>query len=279
VVKNVHHFRLAAEVPGRTGAVAVAALALVPLAVFAARRRWGAYVLGGAVAVLLLMLVPDLFVRFSNAVSLSQSRRAAGFLPFAIAFAGGLALVMRSVWLLPLAFVAGLALEHYWPGDFAYGLDRGGPGAVTWFALVAGAAALVLGIVLAREHPKERWTLGALAAILFVLPVAWHGFSRWTPLNATDRTALPPALARQLRRLPPGAVVIAAPSVSYEIAAAAPVYVVAAPVPHVANTRANDPNARVREVQRWLATGDPAIPRRYGATWAVRGGRLIRLPS
>ena len=40
VVSSVHHFRLAAEVLGRTGAVAVAALALVPFAGFAARRRW-----------------------------------------------------------------------------------------------------------------------------------------------------------------------------------------------------------------------------------------------
>jgi hypothetical protein len=73
--------------------------------------------------------------------------------------------------------------------------------------------------------------------------------------------------------------VIASPRVSYEIAAAAPVYVVAAPPPHVANTKANDPYTRVDEVNRWLATGDPAIPRRYGATWAVRGGRLIPLRS
>ena len=98
VVHSVHSFRLAAEVPGRTGAVAIAALALVPLAGLAAKRRWGAFVLGGTVCVLALMLVPELFVRFSNAVSLSQSRRAAGFVPFAFAFAGGLALLMRTVW-------------------------------------------------------------------------------------------------------------------------------------------------------------------------------------
>jgi hypothetical protein len=279
VVTSVHHFRLAAEVPGRTGAVAVAALALTPLAFFAAKRRWGAFVLGGTVAVLALMLVPDLFVRFSNEVSLSQSRRAAGFVPLAFALAGGLALVARSVWLLPFAFLAGAALEHRWPGDFSYGLSEGGPGQVTWFALVAGAAALGLGLVLARQRPKERWTLGALAACLFVLPVAWHGFSSWTPLNRTDRTALAPALVRRLRQLPPGSVVIASPRVSYEIAAAAPVYVVAAPAPHVANTKANDPYRRVDEVNRWLVTGDPEIPRRYGAAWAVRGGRLIPLRS
>ena len=77
--------------------------------------------------------------RFSNAVSLSQSRRAAGFIPFAFAFAGGLALLARTVWVLPFALLAGFLLERQWPGDFAYGLRHGGPGAVTWFALIAGA--------------------------------------------------------------------------------------------------------------------------------------------
>ena len=48
----------------------------------------------------------------------------------------------------------------------------------------------------------------------------------------------------------------------------------------LADTRANDPGARVKEVAHWLATGDPAIPRRYGATWAVtKDGRLIHLRS
>ena len=80
--------------------------------------------------------------------------------------------------------------------------------------------------------------------------------------------------------MPPRAVVIAPPETSYRILAAAPVYVVAAPLAHVANTKANRPDARVRTSTRWLATGDPAIPRRYGATWAVRkDGRLYRLPS
>jgi hypothetical protein len=280
VVKSVHHFRLAAEVPGRTGAVAVAALALVPLAGLAARRRWGALVLGGTVAVLALMLVPELFVRFSNAVSLSQSRRAAGFVPFAFAFAGGFALLARSVLLVPLGLVAGIVLEQKWPGDFAYGLRHGGPGAVTWFALVGGAVVLVAGLVFARDRPKERYGLAALAAALFVLPVAAHGFARWSPLTPTDKDALSPALRQELKRVPPGAVVIADPTVSYEILALFPVYAVAAPVAHVADTRSNNPKVRVKEVAHWLATGDPAIPRRYGATWAVtKDRRLIHLRS
>ena len=57
------------------------------------RRRWAAYVVGGSLAVLAVMLVSALFTPFADAVSLSQARRAAGFLPFAFAFAGGAAVI------------------------------------------------------------------------------------------------------------------------------------------------------------------------------------------
>src|SRR5439155_27195479 len=88
-------YHLAAEVVVRTGAIAIAALALAPLAAFAARRRWAALVAGGTALVLALELWPLLFPHFSNLVSLSQSRRAAGFVPFSLAFAGGLAVLHR----------------------------------------------------------------------------------------------------------------------------------------------------------------------------------------
>ncbi|HZQ02947.1 MAG TPA: hypothetical protein VFA88_02895 [Gaiellaceae bacterium] len=274
---STHHFRVAPALVGRSGAVAVAGLTLVPLAALAARRRWSAFVLGGSVAILALELVPTLFVHFSELVSLSQSRRAAGFVPFAFALAGGLALLARTVLVLPAALAAGIVLELQWPGDFVYGLRHGGPGAVTWWAFVGGAVALATGLFFRRRDVLERHTRAALAATLFVLPVAVHGFSQWTPLYPSDVFALPPAIARQVRSLPPRSVVIAAPRPSYRIAADAPVYVVDAPAVHVANTNANRPYERIRDVERWLKTGDPAIPRRYGATWAYRNGRLYRL--
>jgi hypothetical protein len=56
------------------------------------------------------------------------------------------------------------------------------------------------------------------------------------------------------------------------------VYIVASPVSHVANTTANRPYARVRAVQHWVLTNDPSVARRYDATWAIRKGRLYRLP-
>jgi hypothetical protein len=274
---SVHHYRLVPGLVGRSGAVAVAALAVVPLAAFAARRRWSAYVLGGTVSILALMLVPALFTHFSDLVSLSQSRRAAGFVPFAFAFAGGLALLARSVLVLPAALVAGIALQLLWPGDFSYGLSHGGPDVVTWFAFVGGAIAIVVGIFF-RSRVVEEWPgRAAFAAFLFVLPVAVHGFSRWSPAHPSDPDALSPQIAQALRAVPARAVVIAPVKMSYRISAAAPVYVVASPIVHVANTNSNRPYDRVRDVQHWLATGDPSVPRKYGATWAVRHGRLYRL--
>ncbi len=280
VVHSPDSYRLVAGAVGRSGAVAVAALALVPIAGLAVRRRrWAAFVLGGTIVVLALMLLPELFARFSDAVSLSQSRRAAGFVPFAFAFAGGLALLMRSAYLVPLALVAGIVLQREWPGDFDYGLRHGGPGIVTWWALAGGAAALALGLVLKLPPIRERHWHGAAAAVLFVLPIAVHGFRHWTPRLPSDPQALSPELVRELRDVPPRAVIIAPLQTSYRILAAAPVYVVAAPPTHVADTKANRPYGRAKDVERWLATGDPAIPRAYGATWAVGNGRLYRLPS
>jgi hypothetical protein len=277
-VWSLHRFRITPELLGRAGPVAVAGLLLVPLAALAARRRWSAFVLGGTVAILALMLVPTLFVRFSDATSLSQARRAAGFVPFAYALAGGLALLGRTRLVLPAALAAGILAERQWPGDFVYGLRHGGPALATWVAFVGGIAGIVVGLVWFRRRDVREWPArAAVAAALFVLPIAVHGFRRWTPLTTTDAYALSPAVRAELRRVPAGAVVIASPQISYGLAAAAPVYVVAAPPPHVANTRANRPYARVRDVQRWLATGDPAVLRRYHPTWAVKHGRLYRL--
>ncbi|HVM68438.1 MAG TPA: hypothetical protein VM204_01210, partial [Gaiellaceae bacterium] len=95
-------YRLAPAVFGRSGAVAVAALLLLPLAGLALRRRWAAWVLGGSLAVFAVLLVPPLFVLLSDATSISQSRRAAGFLPFAFAFAGG--------WLVLAAYLRALVV-------------------------------------------------------------------------------------------------------------------------------------------------------------------------
>src|SRR5207244_424525 len=77
-----------------------AALAVVPLAGLARRSRWAAFVLGGTVPLLALALWPRLFVHFAHVVSISQARRAIGFLPLPYAFAGGAAVLGRLLGLL-----------------------------------------------------------------------------------------------------------------------------------------------------------------------------------
>ena len=280
VISGPHHFRLAPEVLGRTGAVAVAALFLLPLTALAIRRRWGQYVLGGSLLILLLMEVPWLFVHLSDVASLSQARRAAGFAPLPFAFAGAFALAARRFIALPAALAAGIVLQLAWPGDFGVGLRNGGPALATWVALIGGFAALAAVLVLRPPPPRERHGLACAAAALFVLPVVVHGFAHWSPRNPSDPEALSARLVHNLRtRVPEGAVVIAPVRTSYEVAAIAPVYVVAAPATHVANTNANDPYRRIRDIHRWIATHDPAIAHRYGATWEILSGRLGRVPS
>ena len=278
VVSSDRHFRLAAEVFGRSGAVAVAALILLPLTGLALRRRWAAFALGGTLIVLFLTLVPWVFVHVSAAVSLSQSRRLAGFIPFPFVLAGGAALVARRASVLPLAFVAGIVLERLWPGDFGYRLQHGGPALATWIAVVGGTVALFGGLALRRSPVREHHVLGFLAVCAFVLPVYVHGLWHWSPAPKSDPLALSPRLVHNLRtKVPKGAIVLAPLKTSYRVAASAPVYIVAAPVVHVANTKANDPYGRAQAVRHWVLTDDPRVAKRYGATWAIRGGRLYPL--
>jgi hypothetical protein len=265
-------YRLAPEVLGRSGAVAVAALLAVPLAGLAASRRWAAFVLGGFVVVLVLMLVPDLFTRFSDAVSISQARRAAGFVPFGFAVAGGAAVLARLLWIgaLPVGLAAGIAFQLVYPGDFGYALTEGGPALVTWIALAGGAAGLLAGMFLSRLGGYDH--VGAIAAAtagLAVLPVALHGFTHWDERPATGKE-LTHGLVQALRtEVPERAVVFSDDATSYRIAAFASVYVAVAPPGHVADTKANRPYRRRDDAKAFFRTGDLAIPRRYGATWIV----------
>jgi hypothetical protein len=215
--------------------------------------------------------VPTLFVRFTDAVSVSQARRAAGFVPLPFAFAGGIAVLAGLArWLvLPAALAAGIALQLAWPGDFGYRFGGGGPSLATWIAAAGGAAALVVFAVLRRPRLEEaRGPLVALAAALFVVPVAWHGLARLDPPRQGRQ--LPEGLVRALREdVPRGDVVFGDTETSFLVAAEAPVYVAAAPPPHVADTTPNHPYDRARDMHRFLRHGGLAIPQRYGAGWIL----------
>jgi hypothetical protein len=265
-------YRLAPDMLSRSGAVAIAALAFIPLVGLSVRRRWAGFVLGGSLAVLLLMLVPMFFEALADTVSLSQARRAAGFLPFAFAFAGGWAVLARlfGVAVLPLAFVAGVALQLEYPGDFTLRLERGGgPAALAWFALLGGVAAFAVGVRLPRHLPDRRRVLGGLAALVFVLPVAVDAATEWSPAESRRPSPLTPGLVQALRELPEGSVVFSDLETSYRIGAVAPVYVAANPPAHVADTEDNMPYERRDDVKRFLRTGDLAIPESYDFDFLV----------
>jgi hypothetical protein len=279
-VFSTDRFRLAPEMLGRPGAVAIAALVAVPLAALASRRRWSAYVLGGSVALLAILLLPQLFTPFSDAVSLSQARRAAGFVPLAAAFAGGAAVLARlaSWWALPAALAAGIVLELVYPGEFTYDLREGGPPIAAWIALAGGAIGLIIAAVLARRGTlDDRGPLSAAIAAAFVLPVAVFGFAHWSeaPYEASPLTK---GLVRQLDALPTGAVVFSDDSTSYWVVSVAPVYIASARPGHVADTKKNRPYKRRDDANLFGRTGDLSIPERYRADYVlVRRDRWRRL--
>ena len=279
VVHSLSRYSLAAARIDRNGSVAVAALLLAPLALFARRRRWSALVLGGTVAVLGIELWPLVFPHFADAVSLSQARRASGFIPLAVALAGGAAVVSR--FSRPLALVGGLAsgiwLQVTYAGDFGIRAQSTEPAIVVWVSLYGCIAALVIGALLAwrRYDPlpsvgRPRGITAALAVFLFVLPVAVHGFANWTPATAHDRDALTPGLIRFLQRdVRPRSVVLADLGTSYRATAFAPVYVVAVPPTHAANTRPNQLRKRKLAVLRFLEHPTVAVAQHWRAEWIV----------
>jgi hypothetical protein len=277
-VESAHRYALRPEVMSRGGAVAVGALVAIPLAAFAARQRWAAFVLGGSLAILGIELLVWVFPHFADAVSLSQARRAAGFVPFAFALAGAAAVLARllRVLVLPLALAAGIVLELAFPGDFGPGLEQGGPAAATWIAAIGGLVALPVGLALGRRLDARGW-VASVAVVLFCAPVLVHGFRHWSP-RGHDPYALSPGLLAALRNdVPKRAVVFSDLETSYRISAFAPVYVAAAPPAHVADTLANRPYSRRLSVIRYFATADPSILRRYHANWLVVARRRFRI--
>ena len=68
---------------------------LLPLAVFAHRRLWAAFVLGAMLATFAVTLLPFVFPHFADAVSISQARRIIGFSPRPFVLVGGALVLAR----------------------------------------------------------------------------------------------------------------------------------------------------------------------------------------
>ena len=262
--------RLAPETISRGGAVAVAGLIAIPAAALAGTRRWAAYVLGASLAVLALVLVPWAFDNLSDAVSVSQARRLAIFLPIPFAVAGSgehprplsprrlpgrvrsrrspTARLPRRVLVLPRRGRAALA-----------GLARSG----------RSGGGLIAAAVVRRGVPlgEPIWT--AAVALALVAPIGLAGLA-YLERDDPDRLRLTPGLVHALRtKVPEKDVVFSDLETSYRIEAYAPVYVSVAPPAHVADTKDNYPYERREDVIKFLRSGSVAIPRRYHADWIV----------
>jgi hypothetical protein len=271
-------YRAAPEAITRAGPVVVAGLAAIPLVALAARRVWAAFAVGGTLVVLALLLVPELFVRLSDLVSISQSRRLAQFLPIPFAVAGA-AVVLGRLKLAGVvaALAAGLALEIAYTAESTHEVVRGGPSWPLWVAGLGGVVGLVAAFLLRRRVPRFDATPWAAAAVLaFVAPVGVAGLADLEPANPDDPHGLTPGLVAELRALDRDDVVFAPVETSYRIAAFAPVFVAATPPEHVGDTEENRPYRRQRDVIRFFAprSGLTTEERRrlldaYAADWLV----------
>ena len=248
------------------GGVKVAALVAVPLAILAGRRRWSAYVLGATLAVGVAALVPPVFDRLADAVSLSQAVRLASFLPLPFALAGAAALAGRAR-LLGAAAAVGVGIGF----ELAYGNSATGAAWAVWLATIGAAVGLVLW---AFRPPRIETGLpggwAALAAVAFAIPVAVSGFGHLERWDQPDPYGLTPGLTRALNRNVRPLDVVFAPSVtSYRIAGYAPVRIVVAPPGHVAFNTSEDYHLREQAAHHFFFDAD--------ATAGERAGILTRL--
>ena len=278
---NVVHglLQLAPETISRGGAIAVAGLVAIPMAALAGTRRWAAYVLGASLAVLVLVLLPWAFDNLSNAVSVSQARRLAIFLPIPFAVAGAASLLGRYRLAGCLAaFGAGGLLQLVYPGEFSYFLVVGGPPWPVWLALAGAGIGLIVAAIVRRSASEAPPLWTAAVALSLVAPVGLAGLA-YVKRDEPDRLRLTPGLVHALRTTVPARdTVFSDLETSYRIEAYAPVYVSAAPPAHVADTKANYPNERRDDVIKFLNSGSVSIPRRYHAQWIVIAKRRFDLP-
>jgi hypothetical protein len=270
--------RAAPEAITRSGPVVIAALLVLPLVALSVRRWWAALAVGGMLATLAVLLVPTLFTAFVDAISVSQGRRLAQFLPVPFAVAGAAVLAGR----LRIAGVAaglalGLALELAYQADGSPGVESPGPVWPLWVAVIGAPIGIAAGLALgSRVDPlavQSRWT--AAAACAFVLPIGIAGLGDLHRADAPDPYALSPGLVRALDEIPHEDVVFAPIQTAYRVTAAAPVFVAATLPFHVADTGENRPYRRQRDAIRFFESRDlsdaerRALLDRYGAEWVL----------
>lgn len=273
-VGSMDSFRLNAEVLTRHGGIVIAGFLAIPLAAFAARRIWSAFVLGGSIIVLAVVLTPALFTLLSDIASISQARRLPVFLPLAVALAG--AAVVLGRFRLPAvaaALAAGVLLSLLYTAETTTALGEGGPSWPVWVAVAGGVAGLAYAAFRRPFGPDPApWAVAVTAAFLAPFAIdSVAGLQRESP----DPFRLSPGLVAALEReTSAGDVVMAKPETQYRLVASGPLYVVAVPKQHTVDTATGRGIERLRDTARFFDPGVTAAERneileQYGVSWFV----------
>jgi hypothetical protein len=267
-------FGMSPEAVARAGPVVVAGLIAIPFAALASRRLWAAFVLGGSVSVLIVVLMPPFFTILADVLSLSQARRLPEFLPVSFAVVGGcIALSRLRAWGVAIAGAVSVVLVVLFPGEFTWVYENGGPGWAVALAVVGGLGAIVVGVWRPLWGPEPgSWALAA--ALVFVVPVAVAGLSRVSkaPLDTAFTSGIVEAVRADVSA---NEVLFSDRTTAYRITAYAPVYVNTSAPGHVAEVHANHVLARARDTKRFFGTAPipdverHAILRRWGADWVL----------
>jgi hypothetical protein len=262
-------FSLEAAALAGGGAGVAVGLAATVAAVFAVRRRWGAFVVGSTLALLATALVPVLFWPLSELVTLPESARLAVLLPLPFSLAGAALLAARAG-AVGLAAAAGLGL------GLALAFGAGGvtgPAWAVWLAVAGCLVALVARRDVDIDGAPARLAVATILAL--AVPLAVVGLTAFER-DAKDPKALPAPLVELVRsQVPARGVVFADLETGYRLAAAAPVTIVAQPAGYGASTAVADVAERRRDViaffhgdgLSYLDRGD--ILSRHWALWLL----------
>jgi hypothetical protein len=279
------------------GGLALLGLLVIPLAGLAPRWPGGWYLLGAGVLVLAIALTDAIFPRFVELVTLDQARRIERVLPLTSALAVGalgasagiLALWRRGGAMRAIAVTAGLGLAAAGavvvdavPRLAGYGGERIAHPRVLVAVLVALVIALVL--VVASRHARRLqvadWTWpthlvdrrSSTLALVLLLVVASPTYGRLgdiaqpgrldnlpIDMRTVELRVFAPNVARELRKLPTGSIVLADPRSdvreAYLAMALAPVYVVSSVPRHTALTPENRVEERFARAKSFFEPG------------------------
>jgi hypothetical protein len=152
------------------------------------------------------------------------------------------------------------------------------PYALAGAAIILAEALASLARKLGRCRPLSAEALAVAFTLALILPIVSLRAASAEPPAATD--PLPAGLVAAVRsRTEPRELVISDPITSYRLAAYAPVTILAAPLAHVAQTSADRPYARLRELDRLLLAHGAERARllhAYAARWLIVDRHRIR---